>query len=309
MSATPGPRIVVAGYSDVGYRCTRWLLDAGEDVRLVYTHPDNPGETRWWDSLADLALSRGVPVLRVDDLNAPTEAERLRALAPQFLFSFYFRRMIPKELLGIPTRGALNMHGSLLPQFRGRAPINWAILKGSSRTGASLHYMTEKADSGDLVDQEAIPIGPEDEVLTVARRVGDAAVKVLARSWPLLKAGTSRCFPQDLTKGTTYGARRPEDGLIDWALSAKEVHDLVRAVTRPWPGAFTDLFGPKVMIWKTRLSPYGGHDCFPGKAELTEDSVIVYCGDDKPIEILSAQPDGAPELDAAAFRAWLISKG
>jgi methionyl-tRNA formyltransferase len=302
-------RIVIAGYSDVGYRCTRWLLDQGEEVALVFTHADDPKETRWWDSLADLATERGVPVRLVDSLDHASEIERLRAAAPDFLFSFYFRKMIPPDAIAIAGRGALNMHGSLLPQFRGRAPINWAILKGALRTGATLHHMTEKPDAGDLVDQEPVPIGPDDDVLTVARRVGDAAVKVLARSWPRLKAGTAPRFPQDLTHGSYFGGRKPEDGLVDWALSAKEVHDLVRAVTKPWPGAFTDLFGEKVTIWKTRISPYGGHDCFPGKAELTEDSVIVYCGDDKPIEILAAQPQGERELDAAAFRAWLVRRG
>jgi methionyl-tRNA formyltransferase len=300
--------IVVAGYSDVGARCTKWLLDAGEPVRLVYTHPDAPGETRWWDSLADLARSRGVDVRVVESLDAPSEAARLAALAPEFLFSFYFRRMIPPAVLAAPSRGALNMHGSLLPQFRGRAPVNWAILKGATKTGASLHYMTEKPDSGDLVDQEPVPIGPDDDALTVARSVGDAAVKVLARAWPLLKAGRAPRHPQDLTRGSYFGARKPEDGLIDWIKPAKEIHDLVRAVTHPWPGAFTDLFGPKVTIWKTSLSPYGGHDCFPGKAELTERSVIVFCGDDRPVEILSATPEGGAELDAAGFRAWLIKR-
>ena len=217
--------------------------------------------------------------------------------------------MIPDPVLAIPSKGALNMHGSLLPNFRGRAPVNWAILKGATKTGASLHYMTEKPDSGDLVDQEAVPIEPDDDALTVAKRVGDAALRVLERTWPRLKAGSAQRFPQDLSRGSYFGGRKPEDGQIDWAAPAKEVHDLVRAVTRPWPGAFTDLFGPKVTIWKTRLSPYGGHDCFPGKAELTEESVIVYCGDDRPVEILSAQPEGGGDLDPQAFRRWLVSRG
>ncbi len=301
--------IVIAAYSDVGYRCTRWLLDAGEEVRLVFTHPDTPGEERWWGSVADLAAERGVPVRVVPSLDDPADEARIRVLAPDFLFSFYFRKMIPAGILSIPSRGALNMHGSLLPEFRGRSPVNWAILKGASRTGASLHYMVGKPDAGDLVDQEAVPIGLDDDALTVARRVGDAAVAVLARAWPRLKAGTAPRTPLDLTKGSYFGGRRPEDGAIDWFRSAKEIHDLVRAVTRPWPGAFTDLFGPRVTVWKTRLSPYGGHDTFPGKVEPTERSIIVYCGDDKPVEILSASVEGKGDVDAAGFRAWVLSRG
>jgi methionyl-tRNA formyltransferase len=134
-------------------------------------------------------------------------------------------------------------------------------------------------------------------------------VTVLARSWPKLLAGTAPRVHLDLSHGSYFGGRRPEDGVIDWTHTAKEVHDLVRAVARPWPGAFTDLFGSKIMIWRTSLSPYGGHDTFPGKVELTERSVIVYCGDDRPVEILSAQPEGGSELDASQFRAYILSRG
>ncbi len=300
--------IVVGAYSDVGYRCTKWLLDAGEKVSLIYTHEDGPTEQRWWESVADLAAARAVPLRVVEDLNDPGEAERLTSLAPDFLFSFYFRKMIPARILAIPGKGALNMHGSLLPSFRGRSPVNWAILKGATATGASLHYMVETPDAGDLVDQEKVPIGPEDDALTVARRVGDAAVTVLARTWPKLKAGTAPRTPLDLSKGSYFGGRTPEDGRIDWTQNAKEIHDLVRAVAKPWPGAFTDLFGPNVTIWKTRLSPYGGHDTFAGKLEITENSVIVYAGDDRPVEILLARPDGGKDLDAPAFCDWLMRR-
>ena len=301
--------IVICAYGDVGYRCTKWLLDAGEPVKLVYTHPDAPGEERWWESVADLARSRGVPVKLVGSLDAPSEEAVIRAAEPDFLFSFYFRKMIPARILSIPAKGALNMHGSLLPAFRGRSPVNWAILKGAAVTGASLHFMTDKPDAGDLVDQEQVPIGPDDEALTVARRVTEAAVAVLARSWSKLEAGTAPRFPLDLSKGSYFGGRTPADGLIDWLRPAQEVHDLVRAVTHPWPGAFTDVFGPRVTIWKTRLSGYGGHDTFPGKIELTEKSVIVFCGDDRPVEILLARPEGQPDMNEAAFRTWTLVRG
>jgi methionyl-tRNA formyltransferase len=267
-----------------------------------------PGEERWWDSIAELAHGRGVPVKLVESLDAPSEEAVIRAAEPDFLLSFYFRRMIPGRILAVPSRGALNMHGSLLPAFRGRSPVNWAILKGAPFTGASLHYMTEKPDAGDLVDQEQVPIGPDDEALTVARRVSEAAVVVLARSWPKLKAGTAPRIPLDLSKGSYFGGRKPEDGLVDWLRPAQEVHDLVRAVTRPWPGAFTDVFGRRVTIWKTRLPAYGGHDTFPGKIELTERSVIVFCGDDRPVEILLARPEGQPDMNEAAFRSWVLAR-
>lgn len=301
--------IVIAGYSDVGYRCTKWLLDAGEPVKLVYTHTDSPAEERWWESLADLARARNVPVKLLESLDAPSEEAVLRSLQPDFLFSFYFRKMIPARVLAIPSKGALNMHGSLLPAFRGRSPVNWAILKGAPFTGASLHYMTEKPDAGDLVDQEKVAIGPDDDALTVSRAVTEAAVAVLARSWPKLKAGVAPRIALDLSKGSYFGGRTPEDGHVDWTRPAQEIHDLVRAVSKPWPGAFTEVFGPKVTVWKTRLVGYGGHDTFPGKVELTERSVIVYCGDDRPVEILLARPEGQPDMNEAAFRSWVLARG
>jgi methionyl-tRNA formyltransferase len=299
--------IVVCAYSDVGYKCLKTLFDAGESVRVVYTHDDVEGEERWFDSVAELARAHGIEPRRVADLDDPLDEKSIRGVAPDFLFSFYFRKMIPGRILALARRGALNMHGSLLPAFRGRSPVNWAILKGETETGASLHYMTEKPDAGDLVDQERVPIGPDDDALAVSRRVADAAAQVLARSLPHLKAGDAPRIPLDLSKGSYFGGRKPEDGLIDWTHSAKEVHDLVRAVTKPWPGASTDVFGKKVTIWKTRLSPHGGHDVFPGKVELTERSVIVFAGDDRTVEILAARPEGGADLDAAGFHSWLLS--
>ena len=298
--------LVVCAYSDVGYKCLEWLFDQGESVRLVFTHPDAPGEERWFGSVADLAKKRGLEPRIVNDLNDPADAERIRAVQPDFLFSFYFRKMIPASVLALARRGALNMHGSVLPAFRGRSPVNWAVLKGAAETGASLHYMVTKPDAGDLVDQERIRIGPDDDILGVSRRVGDAAVTVLARALPKLKAGTAPRMALDLAKGSYFGGRKPEDGEIDWTKPAKEIHDLVRAVTRPWPGAFTDVFGKPVKIWKTRVAPYAGHDVFPGKVDLTEQSVIVYAGDDKTVEILSARPEGEGDLDAGAFRSWVL---
>jgi len=298
--------LVVCAYSDVGYKCLEWLFDQKESVRLVFTHPDAPGEERWFGSVADLSRKHGLEPRIVDDLADPADAERIRAVQPDFLFSFYFRKMISENVLQLARRGALNMHGSVLPAFRGRSPVNWAILKGATETGASLHYMVAKPDAGDLVDFERVKIGPDDDILGVSRRVGDAAVTVLARALPKLKAGAAARTPLDVSKGSYFGGRKPEDGEIDWTRSAKEIHDLVRAVTRPWPGAFTDIFGKPVKIWRTRVAPYAGHDVFPGKVDLTEQSVIVYAGDDRTVEVLSARPEGEGDLDAAAFRGWVL---
>jgi methionyl-tRNA formyltransferase len=145
------------------------------------------------------------------------------------------------------------MHGSLLPKYRGRAPVHWAIIQGESATGASLHYMLEKPDAGALVDQQAVPILENDTALDVSLKVADAAQKVLHRSLPRLVAGTAPAVPLDLAQGSYFGRRRPEDGRIDWRQGARTVHNLVRAVAPPFPGAFTEVNGCRLALLATRV--------------------------------------------------------
>ncbi len=240
---------VVFAYHDVGVRCLRVLLDAGVRVPLVVTHRDDPGERVFFESVARLARSRGLPVL--EDPEAPQIDSQLKKISPDFIFSFYYRRMLPPEVLAAAKRGAFNMHGSLLPKYRGRAPVNWAVLNGERETGATLHEMVAKPDAGRIVDQQAVPIGPDETAGEVMAKVSAAAETIMKRSIRALLAGTARLRPNDLAAGSYYGARRPEDGRIDWSKSAQEIHNLVRAVAPPYPGAFTE--GMKIL--RTRLEP------------------------------------------------------
>jgi methionyl-tRNA formyltransferase len=246
-------RAVVFAYSEVGVRCVRELLAQGVEIPLLFTHADDPGENRWFGSVRDLAQAHGLRVETPDSPNSPQWIAEGRAADPDFLFSFYYRHMLDKAWLGIPRLGALNMHGSLLPKYRGRAPVHWAILNGESVTGASLHYMVEKPDAGALVDQQSVPILENDTALDVSRKVAEAAAQVLRRSLPALLTGTARPRPLDLTQGSYFGRRRPEDGRIDWGRGARQIHDLVRAVAPPFPGAFTDVNGCRLAVLETRV--------------------------------------------------------
>jgi methionyl-tRNA formyltransferase len=161
--------------------------------------------------------------------------------------------MLEAAWLAVPRRGALNMHGSLLPKYRGRAPVHWAIIHGETETGASLHYMVEKPDAGALVDRQAVPIGDNDTALEVSLKVAEAAVQVLRRSLPALIAGTAPARALDLRGGSYFGRRRPEDGRIDWRRGARAIHDLVRAVAPPFPGAFTEVNGCRLVLAETRV--------------------------------------------------------
>jgi len=296
-------RIAVFAYSDTGHACLKRLLERGRRPILIATHRDLPDEARWFPSVAELSRAHGIePVVMENPLDAPSIA-RVRTAAPDLLFSFYYRRVLPKEMLAVPQLGAYNMHGSLLPKFRGRAPVNWAVLKGETKTGATLHVMTERADRGPIVDQEEVPIGPDDTALEVQRRVTEAAVRVLDRRLDELEAGTAKATPQDESRASRFGRRRPEDGRIDWSRPAKEVHDLVRAVTHPYPGAFTDLFGSTTFVWRTRLPGLAAHDTFPGQVRGDGGRLLVACGDDRYVEILRVQAPGSEETDAGKFAA------
>ena len=236
LSTVSMTRIAVFAYSDTGHACLKLLLERRERIVFVGTHRDNPDEAQWYPSVAKLAKAHGIEPVILENPLDPQAVARMRILAPDLILSFYYRRILPDEMLAVPRLGAYNMHGSLLPKFRGRAPVNWAVLKGETRTGATLHLMTGRADAGGIVDQEAVPIGPDDTALEVQKRVTEAAAVVLARRIEELKAGAAQATPQDESKASRFGKRRPEDGRIDFIRPAKEVHDLVRAVTHPVSG-------------------------------------------------------------------------
>jgi len=251
-AADARPRIAVFGYHDVGYACLDALLARGERVVAVFTHADDPKEQVWFRSVEKLARAHGIPVHTPDAVTTPEWIARVRALQPELLFSFYYRHMLPQPILDLPRLGAFNLHGSLLPKYRGRVPINWAVLHGERETGATLHYMVRRADAGDIVDQERVPIGPEDTAHAVFGRVVGAARAVLERQLDNLKRGSAPRRPQDEAQASYFGARRPEDGRIDWTRDARSLFNLIRAVTHPYPGAFTEVDGRRLYIWWAR---------------------------------------------------------
>lgn len=272
------PRAVVFAYHDVGVRCLRTLLARGVDVPLVFTHADAPGENIWFDSVARHARWHGIEVLTPETPNRPEMVERVRALRPEFLFSFYYRSLLGAELLSLPTRGAYNMHGSLLPKYRGRVPVNWAVLNGEHETGATLHAMVATPDAGDLIDSEAVPILPDDTALEVFRKVTVAAEVTLHRCLPALIAGTAGHTPQDLSAGSYYGRRSARDGAIDWRRGALAVHNLIRAVAPPYPAAFSEAEGLPLRILRSLPAASAGRAEAP-LLRWRDGSVYALCHD------------------------------
>jgi methionyl-tRNA formyltransferase len=286
---------VVFAYSEVGVRCVGELLAQGVNIPLLFSHADDPNENQWFGSVQQLARDRGLNIVTPDSPNTAEWVAKGAALQPDFVFSFYYRYMLDKAWLTMPRLGALNMHGSLLPKYRGRAPVHWAIIHGESLTGASLHYMVEKPDAGALVDQEAVPILENDTALDVSIKVAAAAETVLRRSLPLLIAGSAPSRPLDLSAGSYYGRRRPEDGRVDWRGGARAVHDLVRAVAPPFPGAFTDVNGCRLGLLETRMDtkPLKYPDNAPC-LYLADGAWYADCTDGRRLKILQVTVNGEP---------------
>jgi methionyl-tRNA formyltransferase len=296
-------RAVVFAYHNVGCRCLSVLLAHGMEIALVVTHDDNPSETIWFDSVERLAGLHDLPVAKPADPNAEEFVARVRYAAPDFLFSFYYRQMLSSLLLEIPPRGALNMHGSLLPRYRGRVPVNWAVLHGERETGATLHYMVDRPDAGDIVAQQAVPILPEDTAAEVFNKVTVAAELLLDRALPGLLAGTALRMRQDLSRGSYFGGRRPEDGRIDWSQPAAAIHNLVRAVSPPYPGAFTHVAGQMVRFLRALLQR-GRHGRF-GRPALYCEAGRCYleCADGAVLRVLCLEVDGTMLSDETFRRA------
>jgi len=287
-------RAVVFAYHDVGVRCLKALVSAQVEIPLVVTVADDPNETQWFGSVAATAAEYGLSVVTPSDANTPELQRMVGDLQPDFVFSFYYRSMLGAPFLNAAGRGALNIHGSLLPKFRGRAPVNWAILKGARETGATLHYMVERADAGDIVDQLAVPILRDDDARDVFAKVTVAAETVLTRSLPGLISGTAPRKPQESLPGQYFGRRRPEDGRIDWSRPAEEIHNLVRAVAPPFPGAFADIRNQRWWIHKTRLSMRTLAP--PGRPRLfgEDGRCVVACCDGGLLQLVAAAGANGP---------------
>ena len=279
----------------MGVGCIKALLDAGIQIELVVTHADDPHENIWFGSVAALCQERGIPYVQPEASDLLELLPQFKKIAPDYIFSFYYRYMITSDILATARIASLNMHGSLLPKYRGRAPVNWAILHGETETGASLHIMEAKPDAGDIVGQVAVPIDPDEDATAVFAKVSNAAVEVMQAALPELLQGRVPRTPNVLANGSYFGGRKPEDGRIHWNQSAKQVHDLIRAVAPPYPGAFTDWQGARMVIAKSKLNPLlpSSIDLDQLGIQVVDNRVFGICGNHQAIEIMAWQPVSA----------------
>ncbi len=286
-------RAVVFAYHNIGRAALAALLSGGVEVAAVFTHPDEPGENIWFDSVAELAAAHGLTVHAPEDVNHPLWVERLRALKPEAIFSFYYRRLLKEPILNLAPLGAYNLHGSLLPRYRGRCPINWVLINGETETGLTLHVMTRRPDAGDIVGQVKVAIAPSDTARTLNEKLTAAVPGLLAPLLPLIAQGRPPRTPQDEARATRFGGRGREDGRMDWTEPAEKLANLVRAVTRPYPGAFTQTGGRRVLVWEASVRP-GGEGAAPGTV-LSADPLEVAAGSGV-LRLDLGQPEGGVPL-------------
>ena len=286
-------------YHEMGYACVRELLTLGAPIAALFTHRDSSGEQIWWHSCEEVAREAGVPVFR--DMEGAELAEKTAALSPAIIYSFYYRDLLPESVLRCAPRGAFNLHGSLLPKYRGRAPVNWVLVNGESETGVTLHHMVARADAGDIVAQKAVAIDDSDTALTLYHKLVPLGAALVREFHPKIVAGRAPRIAQDISQGNYCGRRRPEDGRIDWTWPARRIFNLIRAVTHPYPGAFCEFDGRKLYVWEARLDAETGRIGNPGAIlKIDRDAVVVATGQGT-VAIVRAQLDCDAEEPATGI--------
>lgn len=286
-------KAVVFAYHTVGVNCLGALVDAGFTIPLVISHLDNPNETIWFKSVVDFCNTHTIPVITPEQPNDSALIQKIREIAPDYIFSFYYRHMIPHEILSCASIAAMNMHGSLLPKYRGRVPINWAVLHGETQTGATLHLMEAKPDAGDIVNQKAVSIQADETAFDVFGKVATIAIDVLNEVIPQLIEGHFPRRPNRLNEGSYFGGRKPEDGRIDWNQPAQSVYNLVRAVAPPYPGAFTDIAGRRWVIAEAKLASLPNiRQVLPLGLQVVDNRIYGLCGDGRALLISKLENEG-----------------
>lgn len=245
-------KVAFLGNHTVGLVALQTLHQIAEVVAVV-AHPADPEDGARYASVYDWAMQQSLPVYR----GKPSDAGIARLLAdahPDLLWVTDYRYLLPTTLWQAAPLGAINLHPSLLPAYRGRAPLNWALIHGETEVGLTAHYIAEAMDAGDVVAQVRIPVGPDDDIGTVLDALMPHYAALPRQIVSSIEAGTLSRRPQDHALATSFPRRTPDDGRISWQASARAVHNLVRAVTAPYPGAFSFLGDTPVHVWRTQVS-------------------------------------------------------
>ncbi len=296
-AAVKRTRCVLFAYHDTGYAFMEALLALGAPIAALFTHQDDPHEEIWWRSCAELAARNSIPVFTPDHVDADVIAQ-VAGLSPEVIYSVYYRYLLPDAILNAATMGAFNLHGSLLPKYRGRAPVNWMIVNGEREAGLTLHHMVARADAGDIVAQRSCPIEDSDTALTLYRKLVPLGAEIIREYHPLVVTGRAPRTKQDLSRGSYFGRRGPADGRIDWRWPARRIFNLIRAVTHPYPGAFCYAAGKKVFIWEAAIANEEGMIGAPGEIIGEKSGGLEIAAGQGSLVVKRAQFAGVIEGDA-----------
>lgn len=303
-------KAIVFAYHNMGIVGLEALKRNGYEIMAVFTHENDPMEVCWFGSVKDWVQKHHIEVFCPKQINASEWIDKISLLYPDVIFSFYYRDLICREIIETAPVGAFNLHGSLLPAYRGRCPVNWVLINGERQTGVTLHYMIDKPDAGDIVCQKAVPIDFKDTALSLYDKLFNAAKSVLDEALPLIKKGKAPKISQNLSSGSYYGGRSPEDGRIDWKWSAIKIYNLIRAVTIPYPGAFSFVpAGEKMIIWWALPEDGAGRqNAVPGAVDVENGHVLVQSGEGK-IKLLNVEHMGDRMQERQIFEFFRDKKG
>jgi UDP-4-amino-4-deoxy-L-arabinose formyltransferase/UDP-glucuronic acid dehydrogenase (UDP-4-keto-hexauronic acid decarboxylating) len=302
-------KAVVFAYHDMGIVGLEALKRHGFEIESIFSHHDRPNENIWFGSVVAWANDHHVACFCPETVNSPEWVGRIGELLPDVIFSFYYRTLLSAAILESAPAGAYNLHGSLLPAYRGRCPVNWVLVKGEKKTGVTLHHMAAKADAGDIVGQKEVVIDPHDTAYSLFQKMCSRAAELLDEILPLIKNRQAPRIPQDPQKASYFGGRNPEDGKIDWSWPVARVYNLIRAVTEPYPGAFS--FGPegKLIVWQARPD-FGSADASgaPGSIRIDGNAVFVRAADGW-LQLQEIEPAGIRLKEGAVLDYFAEKKG
>lgn len=296
-------KIVFMGTPDFAVPSLKALVNAGHEVCGVFTQPDKPknrGMKLQMSPVKEFSLSIGIPVFQPAKMRDGEAMGILRELSPELIVVAAYGKILPPDILSLPRLGCVNVHSSLLPKYRGAAPINWAILNGEDETGVTIMYMAEGLDTGDILAQEATPICIEENAAQLFERLADIGAKLLVETVEQLGTGTVKAVPQDDSLSCYAPMLSKELSPMDWGKTARQLHDQVRGLY-PWPSAAAVLDGVRCKILRTSL-PELHTEQAPGIAlQADKRGLRISCGGGGVLEIVELQPDGKKAMAASAF--------
>ena len=303
-------RVVFVGAVEEGRECLQALLDYGANVVGIFTFTDAiAAKTSGAVDFTKIAEQHHIPLYKVKSTNTPEAVEMIRTLAPDVIFVVGWTRLVSSEILQIPKYGCFGMHASLLPKYRGRAPVNWAIIHNEKLSGNTAMLLNEGVDTGQVVAQKAFPISLADTCQTVYHKVAAAGREMAVEILQALENDNLQVLPQNDAEATEMPRRRPEDGLIDWQSDALTIFNFVRALTHPYPGAFSYLREKTVFIWEARIAHYpylrkSVHEfesTEPGTIIDVTDGILVKTGNHELVSLHRLQAAGEDEVNWQTF--------